>query len=487
MRNGIEMKVIIYAMGKFFNRYQEKIDWSQVVAIADKDPKGIREVRGVPVINTQELVFGEYDYIAIFSDKFFEEIKMKLVGEYFISPDRIVSWRDLLIEPPDSASKISRFYQLYIEEYGYKKVLDFGMPVLSNCYLTKQEFLSEDGAVLDGISGPSAKPNICLYDHVYEAENICAGVVYDAVLVWDKDQLTDAFWSGIQGRAKHILLYTPYLMDGRHHREQTKTALQIYGAVTCLAMPEGLFWRVDLEPQKPAATSEDIAIFVVTHKEYNLRHDSLYRPLCVGGYQKDGFLTEQIGENIAYLNPRINECTALYWIWKNTSEEYVGLNHYRRYFYKNRIISRDNRLDIERAGELLREYDIILPKSDPVDSMSVLDQIYNTIDRKLCDKGYQILREELKRKQPEYLGAFDNVLNGHNAFLCNMFVTRRDILDQYCEWLFSFLIDAANKLEVDSYDSYSQRLMGFFAERMMTVWLRRQRLKIKELPRVMVV
>lgn len=480
----MEMKAIIYAMGRIFNRYQEKIDWSHVVAIADKEPKGVKEFEGVPVITAQELAFWEYDYIAIFSDAFFEEIKSELTGEYFISPDRIVSWRDLLADRVGSEPRASRFFRMYIEEYGYKKILDYGMSALPDCYLRKEDFLSGDDTVLDGVVSPSAKQNMCLYDRVYEAENIRAGDTYDAVLVWDMDQLTDSFWNSIHGHIKHVLLYTPYLIDGRYHREQTKTTLQRYGEVICLAMPEGLYWRIDLEPRKPAANLEDITIFVVTHKEYNLCHDLLYHPLCVGGYHKDGFLTEQSGENIAYLNPKINECTALYWIWKNTSAQYVGLNHYRRYFYKDRIISRDNYLDIERASEILRNYDIILAEPDPMD-IFVLDQIRSTTDQELCAKGHRILRDEIKRKQPKYLEAFDDVLNGHCVFLCNMFVTRREILDRYCEWLFSFLIDAANKLDVASYDSYSQRMMGFFAERMMTVWLRRQRLKIKELPRVM--
>lgn len=486
-RNGVEMKAIIYAMGQVFARYQEKIDWSRVVAIADKDPKGIKEVRGVPVITIHELIFWEYDYIAIFSNILFDEIKTELIGEHFVSPDRIVSWRDLLVEKVDSGFKTQQFYRMYIEEYGYRKILDFGMSVLPKFYFMKQEFLPEPDAVLDGVLSLSAKLNICLYDHIYETGNIFVGDTYDAVLVWDMEQLTDAFWSGIQGHAKHLLLYTPYLMDGKFHKEQTKADLQFYGAVSCLAMPEGLFWCVDLKPIKPIVNLEDITIFVVTHKEHNLCHDLLYRPLCVGDYQKEGFLTEQTGENIAYLNPKINECTALYWIWKNTSGQYVGLNHYRRYFYNNHIICRDNYLDIEYASKILREYDIILPEISHVDNMSVFDQLNIVTDRELCHKGYQILRDEIKRKQPEYLGTFDDVLSGHDAYFCNLFVTRRDIFNQYCEWLFSFLIDATNKLDVDSYDSYNQRMMGFFAERMMTVWLRRQRLKIKELPRSIIV
>ena len=96
------------------------------------------------------------------------------------------------------------------------------------------------------------------------------------------------------------------------------------------------------------------------------------------------------------------------------------------------------------------------------------------------------MRKGIEKHQPEYLQIFDDVMNGHSAFLCNMFVTRREILNRYCEWLFSFLIEAAEAIDVEGYDSYSQRVIGFFAERMWTVWLRKNKLKIKELPYVVV-
>ena len=48
------------------------------------------------------------------------------------------------------------------------------------------------------------------------------------------------------------------------------------------------------------------------------------------------------------------------------------------------------------------------------------------------------------------------------------------------------MIEAAEAIDVEGYDSYSQRVIGFFAERMWTVWLRKNKLKIKELPYVVV-
>ena len=66
--------------------------------------------------------------------------------------------------------------------------------------------------------------------------------------------------------------------------------------------------------------------------------------------------------------------------------------------------------------------------------------------------------------------------------MCNLFVTKRNILNAYCEWLFSFLIEAAEAIDISGFDSYSKRVIGFFAERMWTVWVSRQDIKIKELP-----
>ena len=97
----------------------------------------------------------------------------------------------------------------------------------------------------------------------------------------------------------------------------------------------------------------------------------------------------------------------------------------------------------------------------------------------------------MERAQPDYLDAFDAVMNDYPLFLCGIHITRRNIFNDYCAWLFSFILDAT-KIVLDNIiiegkkfeeatPPYS-RIMGFFAERMLTVWLTKNHLRIKTLP-----
>ncbi len=86
----------------------------------------------------------------------------------------------------------------------------------------------------------------------------------------------------------------------------------------------------------------DIEIFVATHKLYEVPPQSMYKPICVGATLKDdneinefknsGYILDSEDENISYKNGSYCELTALYWAWKNSTAEYVGLVHYRRHF-----------------------------------------------------------------------------------------------------------------------------------------------------------
>lgn len=217
-----------------------------------------------------------------------------------------------------------------------------------------------------------------------------------------------------------------------------------------------------------------MADYVITHLDYPINQDDLYKALCVGGFRKEGWLSAADGNNIEQYNDRINETTGLYWIWKNTKEKLVGMSHYRRFFNDG------ERLDKERAEQILKNNDIILA---PIQlGWSILDNIRMASGNALTNQAHELFRKEIAEKQPEYVEAFDRVMAGNFMYYCGMFVTSRKILNAYCKWLFSFLMDVVDGVDVSWCGFYEKRVCGYFCEAMWTVWLKNQDLTVYEMP-----
>ncbi|MCI7791069.1 MAG: DUF4422 domain-containing protein [Lachnospiraceae bacterium] len=472
------MQIIIYGKGKLFQSYRKVIDWSQIVAIADKNVGTQELIEGKQVIIPEKIQKLQYDYIVIFSDTYFYDIRRELIGEYFIEPERIVSWRFLLRE--ESEADIFSFIKKTIKIFHIKSMLDVGMSIISNYIFSMNEMLPETEFVMDGVGIPAFLFYKQIYGNIYDKLDD-VNSFYDLVYInngWTFD--THAL-EKLRNEYKYVLLRVSYVDYSKEKVQSMYSLLQQYGKVRRFYLEDSIYFLIIAENE--TVFPIDIQIFVATHRPYNLLNNELYRPICIGNkYQNVAYLSEQNGDNISYLNEKINECTALYWIWKNTTSEYVGLNHYRRYFYNNEILSEGNYLNEENIYKIFQEYDIILPQYVLLPNMRVEEQISNTISKEAFEKGNEVIRKGIKKYQPDYLEAFDEVMHGHKVFLCNMFVTRRDILNEYCEWLFSFLIEAAESIDVSQYDNYSKRVIGFLAERMMTVWLLKHNFRIKELP-----
>ena len=63
-----------------------------------------------------------------------------------------------------------------------------------------------------------------------------------------------------------------------------------------------------------------------------------------------------------------------------------------------------------------------------------------------------------------------------------MFIMSRELMDEYCSWLFPILFELDKKIDYSRYDSYNTRMVGFVAERLINVWIHKNRLKVKEFP-----
>ena len=219
----------------------------------------------------------------------------------------------------------------------------------------------------------------------------------------------------------------------------------------------------------------DTRLYVCTHKIFNVPEDSLYHPLHVGrAISNDlGYEGDDTGENISRKNKSYCELTGMYWIWKNVDCDIVGIVHYRRFFEHDGEL-----LDQAYIEKLLCEdgYDVIIPVcsfSDYKDNRTHYAKAHFLRD-------YEIAREVILEKYPEYVDAFDLYGNTSISTLANMVITRKKIYDEYCQWLFDVLDEVENRTDVSDYSPYQARLYGYLSERLFQIWLLMHRYRIHE-------
>ena len=232
---------------------------------------------------------------------------------------------------------------------------------------------------------------------------------------------------------------------------------------------------------------KDIKVIVATHKEYQMPVDKMYLPVQVGSEGKKqikNYTQDNTGENISKLNPYFCELTGLYWAWKNLKADYIGLVHYRRYFfnkskhYKTEQDKFQNVLNLKEADEILNNTDIILPKKRNYYIENLYDHYKHTMYVEPLDETRKILEE----KYPEYIGEFDKLHKRTSAHMFNMFIMKREILEKYCKWLFDILFELEKRIDESKYDTFHARFYGRVSELLLDVYINTKKLQYKEIP-----
>lgn len=224
-------------------------------------------------------------------------------------------------------------------------------------------------------------------------------------------------------------------------------------------------------------------ILIATHKQYEFPENEIYQPIQVGkllSTQDLKITGDNTGEHISAKNRTFCELTALYWAWKNhrfQTMEYVGLVHYRRYFAGNTVSIKDKYILGEKEiAKLLKNADCIVPKKRNY----YIETVYAHYANAHHIEDLERVKEVILAKNPAYLTAYDQLMNGKTLHLFNMFIMRKELCEQYCEWLFPILFELEKKIDISNYSNYQQRIFGFIAERLFNVWLIHN--KIKTIP-----
>ena len=227
---------------------------------------------------------------------------------------------------------------------------------------------------------------------------------------------------------------------------------------------------------------EKIKIYIATHKIAKMPTQSIYTPIRVGAaLNKDdfGFVRDDTGENISAKNKNFCELTATYWILKNDNSDIVGLTRYRRYFFNKHTNKMSEVLKKKEIEDILKDYDIIVPIKTYLFKYKNIKEAYVNIHK---ESDFNLCREIIEKKYPEYIEAFDKVSNSRSFYACNMFISSKKIFDEYYNWLFDILFELESRIDISSYDDYNKRIFGFLSERLFNVWLEYKNLKVKEMP-----
>ena len=175
---------------------------------------------------------------------------------------------------------------------------------------------------------------------------------------------------------------------------------------------------------------------------------------------------DNIGENISDKNKQFCELTGLYWIWKNASEDYVGLEHYRRHFilpddWLQRVIDND--------------VDVILPIP-----LYVSPSVEENYKGRHVASDWDFVMDYLKEHHPKDYAFAKDFFKGNLYSPCNMFIGKKPVIDAFCEWLFPilFALEEHNGLRDETYQN---RYPGFMSERLMTMYFARREDEIKRI------
>lgn len=175
-------------------------------------------------------------------------------------------------------------------------------------------------------------------------------------------------------------------------------------------------------------------------------------------------LTDNTGENISEKNQQFCELTVLYWIWKNAGQNIVGLEHYRRHFLLQENWSQKMRE---------RDIDVILPTP-----LYVAPSLAGNYKERHIASDWDFMMDYMRKIYPEYYKEAVCFFDTNLYSPCNMFIMRKEILNELCTWMFPILFICAEH-GGEREDPYQNRYPGFLSERLMTFFFEKNKGKYK--------
>lgn len=231
-----------------------------------------------------------------------------------------------------------------------------------------------------------------------------------------------------------------------------------------------------------------VKIFVGYHKPNVVFKSKVFQPILTSSvnWDEEGIIRDDSGINIADKNKNYGELTGHYWVWKNflpqTDAEYIGFCHYRRFLDfnlfsqekyafvptdENEFEKRFAAYTEEKIYEAIKDYDIILPHKYSVMGEQIYKQYITHHPKEDIDLALYVLNEIY----PQYVDSAIRVMTDTAMYPCLNFVMKKELVNDYMEWIFNFLTALELKSDWSKRLDYQTRTPAFLAERFFNAWL----------------
>lgn len=201
--------------------------------------------------------------------------------------------------------------------------------------------------------------------------------------------------------------------------------------------------------------------------------------------------------NVAFKKNYYGELTGYYWIWKNylpgADTKYIGFCQNQRFLDFNiskinnspfrPIFTTDfqkvfNEYTEENISNYIYDYDVILPEKVCLNTS--IDQYLQTSSKMNLDSTLDIIKE----LYPQYIDSVNEFISSDSLYPIGSFIMKKELLNEFMEWLFSILEAIEQKLDLTKYLENKDNIESVFStENFLNIWLmyniRNKNLKIK--------
>lgn len=240
-------------------------------------------------------------------------------------------------------------------------------------------------------------------------------------------------------------------------------------------------------------------VYLAYHKSSIIIQNNIFTPIHSGKKISSlelSIMGDDTGDNISIFGDTLNELTVLYWMWKNdTKHTYLGLCHYRRIFiFNDDLIKKIGKPEkivpflpenyeekfgwrLTDLNNVISDADIIVPRyrNSPFGRTQKEQYI-----KKHGIESFEALVNGVKNYAPDYYSYLMEYFNGKRLTIGNMLLMRRDLLNDYCNWMFPLLKHVNPEIDPIKLTPYKRR-QGFAAERLLHIYIEKMKVDHPEI------